>query len=266
MRRPGDLERRLTAKFGDQFKVDLSSFLEWHLWAFGAYEEHMAELFQYLVGPADRCIDVGANIGIHTVRLARLVGPAGTVIAVEPDEELARRNGGNLLLNRLENVRLIQAAAAQQSGGSVVLYRPGTQDSNKGRASLVPHPYLTGSAATVPTVRLDDICDGPVALIKIDVEGHEAAVVAGASHTIETYLPSIVFEYAPELLAGHQSGSPFGWLSDTGYKLFSVAKARHSVTGRGDLELRSLTALPDSGADILAISASEVGRVRSLVR
>ncbi len=256
---------RLTAKYGDQFDVDLSSFLEWQLWVFGSYEEHLAEIFRYLIGPGDRCIDVGANIGIHTVRMARLVGPGGAVIALEPDEELARRNSANLLLNRLDNVRLIQAAASAACGQNAVLYRPGAQDSNKGRASLLPHRYLTGSASTVPTARLDDVSDGPIALIKIDVEGHEAAVVAGAVRTIEASVPAVIFEYAPELLAD-KSNSPFFWLKDRGYQLFSLRQARHNVTGRGSLELNSLTALPDDDADILAISGSMVGRVGSLVR
>jgi hypothetical protein len=61
---------------GDSFDVDLSSLLEWHIWAFGTFEEHFAELLGHLVGPGDRCIDVGANIGVHMVRLARLVGSA----------------------------------------------------------------------------------------------------------------------------------------------------------------------------------------------
>ena len=263
--RPGDSCRRLTTNSGDQFDADLSSFLEWQLWVFGSYEVHLAEIFPYLIGPGDRCIDVGANIGIHTIRLARLVGASGAVIALEPDEELARRNSHNLLLNRLRNVRVIPAAASELSGERAVLYRPGAQDSNKGRASLLPHAYLTGSVETVPTVRLDDVNDGPVALIKIDVEGHEAAVVAGASSTIEAYSPSIIFEYDPDLLA-NRSASPFGWLKDRGYELYSFCKARHSVTGRGNLELKALTVLPATGADILAISGAVNDRVSSLVR
>lgn len=263
--RRSESERRLTTKSGDQFNVSLSSFLEWQLWAFGSYEGHLAEMFEYLIRPADRCIDVGANIGIHTIRLAKLVGPSGNIIAIEPDQELVRRNNGNLRINGLENVRLIQAAASDIGGEGASLYRPGPQDSNKGRASLLPHTYLTGSMATVPTVRLDDVIDGPVALIKIDVEGHEAAVVSGGVGTIEKYSPAIIFEYAPELLTD-KSSSPFWWLRERGYELFGVCNARHDVTGRGNLGLISLPTLPANGADILAISAHAVGMVSSLVR
>jgi FkbM family methyltransferase len=262
---PGESQRVLTSKLGDDFNIDLSSLLEWHIWAFGSYEEHFAELFQYLVRPGDRCIDVGANVGVHTVRLAKLVGQHGEVIAIEADRELAIRARSNVLLNHLDNVRVMQAAASERSGDSVLLYRPGTQDSNQARASMLPHPYLTGSAATVATVSIDDINHGPVALIKIDVEGCESAVVAGALRTIDSYFPSIIFEYAPEILSD-KSSSPFTLLMDKGYCLFQVDRRRRSVTGRGSLGIERLRMLPDAGGNILAVSTTVASLVSSLLR
>jgi len=263
--RSGDSAKRLTTKLGDDFDVDLASFLEWQLWAFGSFEAHFAELFRSLVGPGDRCIDVGANIGVHTIRLAKLVGTRGEVIAIEPDAELARRASSNLLLNRLSNVRVIRAAADRHGGGNAILYRPNTQDTNKARASLLPHSYLTGSAVEVPTVTIDEICAGPVALIKIDVEGCEAAVVAGAVDTIARYQPAVIFEYAPKLL-DNQAQSPFGWFAEHGYKLFTMRQQRHSITGRGSLALDCLRMLPLLGGDIVALPNSTASRVNSLVR
>ena len=87
--RPGKSVGKLATATGDVFDVDLSSFLEWQLWAFGSYEMHFAELLRRLAGPGDRCVDVGANVGVHTVRLAKLAGRDGEVIAIEPDPELA---------------------------------------------------------------------------------------------------------------------------------------------------------------------------------
>lgn len=261
--RSDDSARRLVSKFDDAFCVDISSFLEWHIWVFGSYEEHFAELFRYLIKPGDRCIDVGANIGVHTIRLAKLVGACGEVIALEPDEELVRRARNNIFLNCLTNVCLIQAAASEHGGESVLLYRPEARDSNKGRASLLPHTYLTGAAATVPTVSIDEVNDGPVTLIKIDVEGHESAVISGAAHTIEAYLPSIIFEYAPELLIGN-SRNPFEWLREKGYKLFIIRQSRHGFTGRGSLKLECLQTPPDKAVNILAISAPMALHIDSL--
>jgi FkbM family methyltransferase len=262
---PGDSKRILTSKLGDDFNIDLSSLLEWEIWAFGSYEEHFAELFRYLIGPGDRCVDIGANVGVHTVRLAKLVGQRGEVIAVEPDQELARRARNNVLLNHLNNVRVIEAAASQRAGDSVLLYRPDAHDSNKARASMLPHPYLTGSRVTVETVAIDGINHEPVALIKIDVEGSESAVVSGASHTIDAYFPSIIFEYAPELLSD-KSCSPFMQLMDRGYNLFQIYSRRHSVTGRGNLEIERLWTLPDKGGNILAVSTKTASLLSTLVR
>jgi hypothetical protein len=113
---PHESTTRATTRAGDIFEVDLSSTLEWQLWAFGRYEPHLSELFGLLVKPGDRCIDVGANVGVHTVRLARLVADGGEVIAIEPDPDVVTRINRNIGLNGLTNVRVIGAAAGQRAG------------------------------------------------------------------------------------------------------------------------------------------------------
>jgi len=260
---------------GDAFQINLASLLEWQLWAFGSFEGYHTQLFPYLVGPGDRCLDVGANIGLHAVRLARLAGPGGEVIAIEPDPELARRAAGNMVLNGLDNVRILQAAASDEAGGLVSLYRATARDPNWGRASLLPHAYLTGPATQVGTVTIDqatgaDSDDGAdrgghVALIKIDVEGHEAAVVAGATRTIARHQPAIIFEYAPDLLTD-LAQCPFQALADTGYNIFRIRADRHRLSGRLRLGLEPLPVQPETGGDLLAICARDLGRVSSLIR
>jgi FkbM family methyltransferase len=254
---------RVITSTGDTFDADLSSTLEWQLWAFGSFEKHFAELFTYLVRPGNRCVDVGANVGVHTVRLARLVGQAGEVIAFEPDPDLVQRTHRNIALNRLGNVRIVSAAASDQAG-EMQLYRPSPWDTNRARASLMHHPYLTGVTTTVPVVTIDDICVGePVTLIKIDVEGHEAAVVRGAADTIDRHRPAIVFEYAPEML-DDSAQSPFGWLAERGYEIFRVRSDRHVLTGRGRLVLQRLLKLPAVGGNLLAVSGDAAARVRAI--
>jgi FkbM family methyltransferase len=259
---PGDAITRLSTTTGDLFEVDLASFLEWQLWAFGSFEAHFAELFGHLVGPGDRCLDVGANVGVHTIRLAKLAGPDGAVTAIEPDPELARRARGNVQLNEVTNVRVIQAAAADRAA-TALLYRPGTADTNRARASLLHHTYLTGQTQEVPTVTLDELCPDPVALIKIDVEGAEADVVAGAAATIARDHPAIIFEYAPQAL-GREVSSPFGWLAEQGYEMLLVRCRRNRVTGRGTLALSRLPELPARDGDILAVAGPTAERIRAL--
>jgi FkbM family methyltransferase len=260
---PGMCVERLTTRYGDLFDADLSSFLEWQLWAFGGYEEHFAELFRCLVSSGDRCIDVGANVGVHTVRLAKLVGAAGEVIAIEPDAGVAERNRRNIMLNDLANARVLNAAASDQAG-HMRLYRPDPSDTNRARASLLRHPYLTGDTATVPVLRIDEICDGRVTLIKIDVEGHEAAVLRGAAAVVARHTPSIIFEYAPELL-DEAAQAPFGWLAEQEYELFGIRWIRRSVTGRGQLTLEHMSGPPAVGGDYLAVTRSRAARLDAFV-
>lgn len=262
---PQKLGTRVTTTVGDVFDVDLSSGLEWHLWAFGSWEKHFAELFSYLVGPGDRCVDAGANVGVHTIRLARLVGPDGEVIAFEPNPEVVQRTCRNVSLNDLANVRVLGAAASEQAG-QMPLFRPHPWDTNRARASLTHYRYLTGATATVPVTTVDATCAGaPIALIKIDVEGHEAAVVRGAADTIARHAPSIVFEYAPQLLED-PCQSPFGWLAARGYRLFRIRCDRGRLSGRGRLSLEHVPELPPQGGDLLAVSSASEARIASLVR
>jgi FkbM family methyltransferase len=263
-RQPGQAERVLTTSCGDLFQADLGSFQEWHLWVYGSFEDYVARLFSYLVRPGDRCVDVGANIGLHTVRLAKLAGPQGEVIAVEPDPEIARRAAGNIALNGLANARVIQAAASAVAGAAVSLYRAADAHPNRAMASLHPHAHLTGPAADVTTITVDEACAGPVALMKIDVEGHEGAVVAGAAETIERYSPAVVFEYAPELLAD-PAQCPFRRLHDAGYLMYRISNRRGRLTGRCSLELAPLYEQPEIGGDLLAVSEADAPRIMSLV-
>jgi FkbM family methyltransferase len=261
--RPGKSVDHLRTVTGDVFDVDLTSFLEWQLWAFGGYERHFASLFSRLVRPGDQCIDVGANVGVHTVRLAKLAGLGGSVIGIEPEPSVADRARRNIELNGLANARVVNAAAGDKSGHTV-LYRPGAFDTNRARASLLCHPYLTGAAVTVPLVTVDEVSDGPITLIKIDVEGHEAAVVRGAAKIIERDEPAVLFEYAPQLL-DDASKTPFGWLKEGGYEMFRVGCARNRVTGRGRLVLEPLSRQPAVGGNILALPPSQRPRLRALV-
>ena len=127
------------------------------------------------------------------------------------------------------------------------------------------HPYLTGAHTAVPVVTINGVCAGePVTLIKIDVEGHEGAVVRGAADTIVRHAPAIVFEYAPEMLDNIVAQTPFRWLAERGYEMFHKRCPRHVLTGRGRLTLERLLKLPAVGGNLLAVSRPTAARLASL--
>ena len=159
-------------------------------------------------------------------------------------------------------------AAASDAPGETALYRPGPADANRARASLLRHSYLTGTAVTVPVVTIDEVCHRPASpLIKIDVEGHEAAVMRGAARVIARDAPAIIFEYAPAAAARRQPDARSGRLAEGGYRdVPHPAAARHGLTGRGRLVLERLPAPPAAGGDIVAVSPAMAGRLSGIIR
>ena len=151
--------------------------------------------------PGDWTIDVGANVGVLTAELCHLVGGAGLVWAIEPYppnirklEDMRRSNG----LGQLEVI----PGALSNGPGIARLHLP--LDGNSGHPSLAKTSDLAGEIE-VPTWSLDDLVaerkpGRKLTFIKIDVEGHEIAVLDGAARTIGKMRPLILCEFNDVLL------------------------------------------------------------------
>lgn len=164
-------------------------------YASGDNELPVQEALRQHVRPGAVFYDVGANVGFFTVIGARLVGPRGRVYAFEPVPDNAERVRRNAALNRLENVQVLQKAAAARSGsGELVLaaYAGGAA-----LTTAAPPPDAIGRMV-VDLVRLDDlVAAGSVqapAVVKIDVEGAELDVLEGMPLIARRDRPVIVYE------------------------------------------------------------------------
>jgi hypothetical protein len=93
--------------------------------------------------------------------------------------------------------------------------------SNGGTLSETLESLMSPQCAVVPTIRLDDIIKSRVDFIKIDVEGDEGLVLAGASELIANYRPIITMEFSPEML-GRKSGNPLELLKNIEYLGYSI--------------------------------------------
>lgn len=151
-------------------------------------------LGEYL-GTGDVFLDIGANIGFFSIIAARLVGPGGRVLAIEPVPENARCIRANALINRLGNVEVIEAAAGAGRGRGRLLVA-----AHSGGATLSEDdaPPDLVDTLDVPVLVVDELVDEgriPVpTLVKIDVEGTEPAVVDGIAGTLVRHRPVVVFE------------------------------------------------------------------------
>jgi FkbM family methyltransferase len=162
------------------------------------YEPQVVRRLSQVLGPGMTFVDVGASFGFHTLTAARLVGPAGRVIAYEPGPQ----NVSVLLLNieahQLTNVT-VHPVAASDHPGSLLYYGSGGNghvSSFSGRAS-----ELAGGSL-VPARPIDELLghEERVDAIKIDVEGAEGLVLAGARCLLSRCHPALFFEFSPPAL------------------------------------------------------------------
>jgi FkbM family methyltransferase len=169
-----------------------------HIAKYGAHEPRLtAWLSRHLKRSAPGIvIDVGANIGWHTIHASRHAA-VETVVAFEPDTINLSLLNRNLQLNGAKNVVVCSCALGAREGRAR-LHR--YKESNLGRHSLVSDH---GFGDTDVVVRdLDGVLDSlkladrRISLLKIDVEGYEPAVIAGASQAL-TRTDVVVLEYTP---------------------------------------------------------------------
>jgi FkbM family methyltransferase len=157
---------------------------------YGEFSEGEIELFGQFLKPGMVAVEVGANIGAHTVFLAQAVGPAGQVLAFEPQRVVFQTLCANLALNSITNVRTFHTAVGQAPGEIVVPVLDCLHEHNFGGLGLGNHAY----GERVPLVTLDSLQLPVCHLLKIDVEGMEQNVLEGARETIQRLKPILYVE------------------------------------------------------------------------
>ena len=141
----------------------------------------------------DNVLEVGSNIGPHTVFIARDICPSGIVYAFEPRRETFQNLCANIVLNSLTNVHAYQLALGNSRAtlheGSI----PGDEILYKQGCHLGAYP---GSDEIIEVLPLDEMINSlrKISLIKIDVEGHELDVLSGAEKVIARDRPALYLE------------------------------------------------------------------------
>src|ERR1700744_4645117 len=92
-------DRQVGVSDGVRFDLDLAEGIDFAIYLGGVFERGTAQALSRLVEPSSLVVDIGANIGAHTLRLARLVGPQGRVLAFEPTDFAFQKLQRNLALN-----------------------------------------------------------------------------------------------------------------------------------------------------------------------
>lgn len=176
-----------------------------------AWSHEIATLLEKSLKPGMRFLDVGANIGYFSILGSRLVGPSGSVVAVEPDPVNLQLLRANLWRNRCSNVRLLPIAADSRRGHiPLVIFPEGgaatevTRDVSYYEADPRVDVKDIGEIA-VPTAPLDDLVVPPVDVVKLDTQFTEPEVIEGLQETIAAS-PGLLLitEFCPEELGRRQ--------------------------------------------------------------
>jgi FkbM family methyltransferase len=178
---------------------------------YGEYSEGEVDLFRQLLRPGDVAIDAGANIGALTVAMAQLVGKQGAVLAFEPQRAVFDILVNNVRLNGLTNV-FAHCRALGKSAGTVRVPRLDyEQVDNFGGVALG-----SSKGDDVAVVTIDSLAVPRLRLLKVDVEGMECEVVAGARATIARFQPALYIEND----RAEHSRQLISLLFDMGYRLW----------------------------------------------
>ena len=159
--------------------------------AYGRYQLEEIKVFDKYVQSGDTVLDIGANIGTHTLWFANKVGPKGSVIAFEPQRLIFQTLCANMALNSITNVDCKQLGVGYSKRLVTVPVLDPLKENNFGGLSI-DEEYPEGEPVAI--CRVDDIglprCD----FIKMDVEGMEPEALQGAMNTIVKCRPILYVE------------------------------------------------------------------------
>jgi FkbM family methyltransferase len=191
------------------------------------YEVSAVKLFQSLVRPGDRVIDVGANLGYHSLWLSTLVGASGMVLAFEPVKYLYTALTKSIAENQFEEQCLaFNCALSEHAGQGTIRHALGTL--NFGGAHLVQAKQSDDHEYDVVEVKVlsDFIGDKRCSLIKLDVEGNEMKVLRGGVDLLRRDRPAVFVEISNEQLqrVSQCNGNDLlGFMARLGYRCFETS-------------------------------------------
>jgi FkbM family methyltransferase len=216
----------------------------------GRYEPQETALIRHLLRPGMTFVDVGANWGYFTLVGAHLVGPAGSVLAIEADPRACRALRANLAKNKMTSVAVHNIAASDGDGRlSFQEYEPHARDTgNFGVAQstlIVEH----GRRVEIDAHALDDVLDRAgierVHVLKIDIEGGEARAMAGLRRRLSAHLvDAISMELHPYHLRdlGTSAAQLIAELRGHGYRPWRIdhSRAAHRAAASTHVDLRAM--------------------------
>lgn len=235
----------------------------------GTYEPNTLCVLRALLDDGDVFLDVGAHAGVVSLAASRWVGHEGHVFSFEPSEREYERLVESLALSSAGNVTPLRAAAAATTGiCSLRVADPAHSGLNTLGERFAYDDVDTARVERVETIRLDDFVAtrqvDRIAAVKLDVEGGEAAALAGAVELLDRRRPALVVEIVGRALEANGS-SPTeleALLHEAGYRFYAIDDSASLAP------LSTLHGVDEENVVALPVEESErfVARVRDRTR
>lgn len=180
--------------FGHDFYIVIdpkNGFLDAQIYVYKKYETHILKEIMNHIHKGDTVIDIGANIGHHSLFMSRLVGENGKVIAFEPITYIREQFEKSILLNHIKNITIEPVALGERESTEKIHFSEGSVAS-----SSIVNDVGGDKGETIRVVTLDSLSLSPT-FIKLDVEGYEFFALRGGEQTISKNHPVILMEYSP---------------------------------------------------------------------
>ena len=230
---------------GYVFAVDRGTLVGWNVHFFGSYEPEVRDAIKRWLPPGAVAVDVGANVGWHTLLMAGCVGVNGRVCAFEPNDSTRARLEAGVSGNGLTHVSIDPRALSDRCGWSG-FSAPDAGHVWDGTGHLVEGSAEGGVACVTLDAFVAEQGLDRVDFIKIDVEGWELSVLRGAKATLRERRPVLVFEFDPAYVArcGGSAAALDEVLTDGRYALFLLTPRN---------EPARVSSLGDRGGNFLAV-------------
>ncbi|ABC89583.1 lipolysaccharide tri-O-methyl-fucosylation protein (SAM-dependent methyltransferase protein) [Rhizobium etli CFN 42] len=249
---------------GINWSLDLKDGVDFAIYLLGGFEVRTLDRYKELVRDGNIVLDIGANVGSHTLPLAELVGGTGKVISFEPTAHAFGKQKTNITLNpilaqRIDAHQMMLMASASETMPEAV-YSSWPLEVAEDLHSEHHGRLMSTQGARLNTLDeiLRELGVDKVDFVKLDVDGNELEVLLGAKATLEEFKPRIMLELAPYVYAGNPENFDqlLTLLWEGGYEIGDVASGRKLPQDVG--EVRTMIA-EGAGMNVMAESKSRKG-------